>query len=108
VAGVPFAQVNPRQARRLAEATGRLAKTDRLDAAMLARMGALLELKTRPPRSEALLKLKELYLAREALEKDRTAAKNRGKVLTEGRPAGTGQATRQRQPGLQDHGLQPG
>ena len=41
-ARVPFAKVNPRQARRFAEATGKLAKTDRLDAAMLARMGALL------------------------------------------------------------------
>src|SRR5580700_5350204 len=69
------------QARRFAEAIGKLAKTDRLDAAMLARMGAMLELKTRPPQSEALLELKELHLAREALVKDRTAAKNRGKVL---------------------------
>ena len=34
VAGVPFAKVNPRQARRFAEAIGRLAKTDRVDAAM--------------------------------------------------------------------------
>jgi transposase len=83
VAGVPFAKVNPRQARRFAEAIGRLAKTDRVDAAMLARMGAMLELKTRPPRSDALLVLKELHLAREALVKDRTAAKNRRKVLTE-------------------------
>ena len=33
-------KVNPRQARRFAEATGKLAKTDRLDAAILARMGA--------------------------------------------------------------------
>jgi transposase len=82
VAGVPFAKVNPRQARRFAEAIGRLAKTDRVDAAMLARMGAMLELKTRPPRSDALLALKELHLAREALVKDRTAAKNRSKVLT--------------------------
>src|SRR5450631_2774806 len=31
-AGVPFAKVNPRQARRFAEATGKLAKTDPLDA----------------------------------------------------------------------------
>ena len=49
IAGVPFVKVNPRQARRFAEATGKLAKTDRLDAAMLARMGAMLELQTRPP-----------------------------------------------------------
>ncbi len=81
-AGVPFAKVNPRQARRFAEATGKLAKTDRLDAAMLARMGAMLELPTRPARSEVLLELKELHLAREALVKDRTAAKNRAKALT--------------------------
>ena len=50
--GVPYVKVNPRQARRFAEAIGNLAKTDRLDAAMLARMGAMLELKTRPPQSE--------------------------------------------------------
>ena len=52
IAGVPFVKVNPRQARRFAEATGKLAKTDRLDAAILARMGALLELEARPARSE--------------------------------------------------------
>jgi transposase len=80
-AGVSFVKVNPSQARRFAEAIGSLAKTDRLDAALLARMGAMLEIKARPPRSEALLELKELHLAREALVKDRTAAKNRGKVL---------------------------
>jgi transposase len=74
--GVPLVKVNPRQARRFAEATGKLAKTDRLDAAILARMEA------RPARSEVLLELKELYVARETLVKDRTAAKNRGKALT--------------------------
>jgi transposase len=71
-ADIPFAKVNRRQARGVAEAIGSLAKTDRLDAAMLARMGAMVELKTRPPRSDALLALKELHLAREALAKDRT------------------------------------
>ena len=81
-ADIPFAKVNPRQARRFAEATGKLAKTDRLDAAMLARMGAVLELETRSARSEVLLELKELHLAREALVKDRTAARNRAKTLT--------------------------
>ena len=39
-AGLPFVKVNPRRARRFAEATGKLAKTDRCDALMLARMGA--------------------------------------------------------------------
>ena len=80
-AGVPFVKVNPRRARRFAEAIGKLAKTDRLDAATLARMGAMLELKARPPQSEALLKLKELRLAREALVKDRTAARTAPRFL---------------------------
>ena len=56
IAGVPFVKVNPRQARRFAEATGKLAKTDRLDAAILARMGALLELEARLARSELLFR----------------------------------------------------
>jgi transposase len=61
---VPFVKFNPPQARRFAEATGELAKTDRLDAAILARMGSLLELEARPARSEVLFELKELYVAR--------------------------------------------
>jgi transposase len=81
-AGLPLVKVNPRQARRFAEATGKLAKTDRLDAALLARMGALLAIEPRPARSKALAELKEFYIAREALVKDRTAAKNRAKIRT--------------------------
>lgn len=81
-AGCALVKVNPRQARRFAEATGKLAKTDRLDAAMLARMGALLELEARPARSPILNDLKDLHMAREALVKNRTAAKNRAKTIT--------------------------
>lgn len=81
-AGFALVKVNPRQARRFAEATGRLAKTDRLDAAMLARMGALLELQARPARGPTLNDLKDLHMAREALVKNRTAARNRAKNLT--------------------------
>ncbi|MBD9507113.1 IS110 family transposase [Ensifer sp. ENS10] len=81
-AGFARVKVNPRQARRFAEATGRLAKTDRLDAAMLARMGALLELQARPARGPTLNDLKDLRMAREALVKNRTAARNRAKNLT--------------------------
>lgn len=81
-AGFALVKVNPRQARRFAEATGRLAKTDRLDAAMLAHMGALLDLEARPVRSPVLNDLKDLSMAREALVKNRTAVKNRAKNLT--------------------------
>jgi transposase len=78
----PIVKVNPRQARRFAEATGQLAKTDRLDAAMLARMGALLSLEPRPVRNAILNDLKDLHLARQALLKDRTAAKNRTRTIS--------------------------
>jgi transposase len=80
--GLPLVKVNPRQARRFAQAAGKLAKTDRIDAANLARMGAVLELGARQPRPENLNGLKELYVAREALMKDRTATKNREKQIT--------------------------
>ena len=72
--GIPFVKVNPRQARRFAEATGRLAKTDRVDAVMLAKMGAVLDLEAQKPKSENLHELKELIGARRALIKDQTAA----------------------------------
>jgi transposase len=80
-AGLPLAKVNPRHTRRFAEALGQLAKTDRLDAALLARFSALLEPPTRPVLSPTLDVMKELLVARQALIKDRTAALNRQKVV---------------------------
>jgi len=74
---ISFARVNPRQARRFCEGAGQLAKTDRVDAAMLAKMGSLLQLKADQPESETLHDLKQLATARQALIKDRTAAKAR-------------------------------
>jgi transposase len=76
-AGLPLAKVNPLQARRFAQAAGRHAKTDAIDAAMLARMGALLTPPIRPITSDAIDEMRELHIARLALVKDRTAAKNR-------------------------------
>jgi transposase len=76
-AGLPLAKVNPLQARRFAQAAGAHAKTDAIDAAMLARMGALLTPPVRPINSEIIDEMKELHIARLALVKDRTAAKNR-------------------------------
>lgn len=81
-AGHVLVKVNPRQARRFAQATGRFAKTDRLDARILARMGSVLELEPRPVRSKLLNDLKDLHIARKALIKDRTAAKNRSKHIS--------------------------
>ena len=76
-AGLPLVKVNPRQARRFAEAIGRHAKTDAVDAAMLARFAALLEPPLRPVVSAALDAMKELHSARRALVKDRVATRNR-------------------------------
>jgi transposase len=76
-ADFPLCKVNPRQARRFAEAIGKQAKTDAVDAAMLARFGALIEPPARPIASETLDAMKELHIARRALIKDRVAAQNR-------------------------------
>lgn len=75
--GHGLVKVNPTRARRFAQATGQTAKTDRVDAELLARMGAVLNLEARPTRSEALMEIKELHVARVGLIKDRTACRNR-------------------------------
>lgn len=79
-AGVPMVKVNPLQARRFAEAIGQRAKTDAVDAAMLARFGALDALQTRPVVSQTLGTMRELLTARRGLVKDRVAAINRNHV----------------------------
>ena len=63
-AGRAYARVNPRQAREFARATGRLAKTDKVDARVLAEMGATLELKPAPPADPARRRLAELVARR--------------------------------------------
>jgi transposase len=76
-AGVAYARVNPRQAREFARATGRLAKTDRVDAEMLARMGRALELKPTPPEDPDRARLSDLVARREDLTTTIRAEKNR-------------------------------
>ena len=78
-AGVPFARVNPRQAREFARATGRLAKTDRVDAAMLAEMGRALRLKPSPLRAPERIRLAELMARRDDLGDMRGREENRMK-----------------------------
>ena len=74
-AGLPLCKVNPRQARRFAQAIALNAKTDAVDAAMLAQFGALIKPEIRPAPAELLTSLQELQAARRALIKERTAAK---------------------------------
>lgn len=77
LAGLPFIKVNPKQARRFAQAIGRLAKTDSVDARILARMGVVLELAPHSAETEDVHDLRELLTARRALVKDQVTAKTR-------------------------------
>lgn len=69
-AGVAALRVNPRRARAFATSLGRLAKTDKVDAAVLREMGLRLDLRECPPDSEEMLHLKALQLRRRQLVED--------------------------------------
>ena len=81
-AGLPLYAINPFQVRSFARSLGRLAKTDAVDARMLATMAAAVEdLRPTEARSEGQRDLAELQQIRDALSRDRTATINRGKHL---------------------------
>lgn len=82
-AQVDCARVNPRQAREFARATGRLAKTDRVDAAVLARMGRALSLAPTPPRDPDRARLAELVARREDLVASILREKNRARTTAD-------------------------
>lgn len=77
-----FAKVNPYQAKRFGDASGKRAKTDRMDAIMLARLGAVMEPAPSLAKHNTLIEIHEFLIARQALLKDRTAAKNRLQMQT--------------------------
>lgn len=79
-AGIPVAVVNPRQVRDFARSTGQLAKTDRLDAAVLARFAAVVRPTPRPVPDEATQALADLLERRRQLVEMLTAEKNRLRV----------------------------
>lgn len=76
-AGFAVAIVNPLRARLFAEALGRLAKTDKIDAGSLALMAATIKPEAVAPRTELEENLQELLRARQALVDERTAFLNR-------------------------------
>jgi transposase len=76
-AGMAVAIVNPRQVRDFARAPGRLAKTDRLDAEVLARFGAAVQPAARPLANEQAQALEALVTRRRQLVEMLTAEKNR-------------------------------
>jgi transposase len=86
-AGLPLAVVNPAQVRAFARATGRLAKTDRLDAEVISHFAEAVRPAPRPLASEAAQGLAELVARRRQLvemigmERNRQRAARNPKVL---------------------------
>src|SRR5690349_17808561 len=76
-AGLPVAVVNPRQVRAFARATGRLAKTDRLDAEVIARFAEAVRPPARPLPEEATRRLGALVARRRQLLEMLVAESNR-------------------------------
>jgi transposase len=76
-AGLAVAVVNPRQARDFARATGRLAKTDRIDAEILARFAEAVHPTPRPVPDEEARALGEILARRRQIVGMLTAEKNR-------------------------------
>jgi transposase len=76
-AGLSVAVVNPRQARDFAKAIGVLAKTDRVDAQMLARFGQAVKPAVRPLKPEETLALEAILTRRRQIIEMITAEGNR-------------------------------
>ncbi len=76
-AGLPVAVINPRQARAFARATGQLAKTDRLDALVLARFAEAVRPTPRALPDDTAQELAALLTRRRQLVEMLTAEKNR-------------------------------
>lgn len=76
-AGLPVVVVNPRQVRDFAKATGRLAKTDVLDADILARFGDVVRPEVRPMPDAATAELAALMQRRHQIIGMLIAEKNR-------------------------------
>lgn len=82
-AQIDYARVNPAQARAFARATGQLAKTDKVDAQMLARMACVLRPDSRPAPNAGRQKLGELTARRDQLVQMRRAELNRAQEATD-------------------------
>ena len=84
-AGLPVAVVNPRQIRDYARAVGQLAKTDRLDAQIIARFAEAVRPEPRPVPDAQAQALGELIARRRQLVDMLTAEQNRRRLLRDRR-----------------------
>jgi transposase len=78
-AGFKVALLNPYRSRKFADVLGKLAKTDKIDAMVLARYADMIKPDPQAPPSNALMELAELVSARAAAVTDRAAVSNRMK-----------------------------
>lgn len=75
--GLPVVVINPRQVRDFAKATGKLAKTDVIDAHLIARFGEAVRPELRPLKDQEAQKLAALITRRRQIIEMITAEKNR-------------------------------
>lgn len=81
--GLPVVVVAPLKVRRFAEAAGQLAKTDAIDARLIARFAAVLKPAPRPATDTNSQILRDLVIRRRQLTSLRTTEKNRRGVMPE-------------------------
>lgn len=76
-AGFAVAVINPYRSRKFSDSLGQLAKTDKIDAAMLALFGERLNPPGRPAPTDLMLEINDMVRARGHLVADQTVLKNR-------------------------------
>ena len=81
-AGLPVAVINPRRIRDFARSMGILAKTDKLDAKIMAYFAAKIEPTPHPPQDQDSGKVENLLVKRDQISDMLTAEKNRLKQST--------------------------
>ncbi|GFD70537.1 IS110 family transposase [Alteromonas sp. KUL106] len=78
---IPFSVVNPVHVKRFAGAIGRRAKTDKLDAALIAQFGEVIQPKLSTLKSENMQKMADIVRRRNQLIEMQTKEKNRLQIM---------------------------
>jgi transposase len=81
--GLPIVVVSPLKVRRFADAVGQLAKTDEIDARLIAQFAATLKPAAHPPADPKAQIIKDLVVRRRQLTSLRTMEKNRRPIMPE-------------------------
>ena len=82
-AGIAVVEINPYRARKFADVVGQLAKTDAIDARLLAMAAASLQFAPTPPKPQNVLRLRELQALRRNLVGRRVALANQRAAATD-------------------------